>query len=255
MATAVARKKVTPRERMDIPEGNILNLQGLDRIQGFGDSMQISKMRGEIKIDEHRASEVRATTDEPSGGKIEHVGGGELITDVRTGQSQVYIQPLHQTGVLLNGIPSVSEEMGVVLGQRRYFFNAAMGRGEGGQWSPLVGAPAKHQWHVVDEQGRPQHPDIVKKVFDLLMRAAELYYRANYRDFVLAELAWFNNGILEFEEGAALVQQLKQSGKKPTKAQEQTIATFYKARFSGHIKSFREGEERIRDWLETNPGR
>lgn len=252
MATAVARKKSAARARMEVPPGNLLNLAGLEKVQGFGDDMQVPQMRGEVKIDESRPSQLQA---ERSGGVIEHVGGGELITDVRSGQSQVLIQPLHLGSALLNGVPSPSEEMGVVLGQRRYFFNVALGRGEGGQWAPLAGAPARHQWHVVDAEGRPQHPDVVKRVFDLLMRGVELYFRANYRDFVLAELAWFNNGILEFEEGAALVQELKRSGRKPSKAQEEQVALFYKARFSGHIKSFREGEEKILAWLESHPER
>ena len=98
---------------------------------------------------------------------------------------------------------------------------------------------------MVDEAGRSQHPDVVKRVFDLLLRAVELYYRSRYRDFVLAELAWFNNGIMDWEEMAGKVK----SGE--VSAEERS--TFYKVRFSGHMGSLREGESQVLAWLRDNP--
>ena len=241
--TKQASKRSGGRVKMVMPPGNILNLAGLEKIRGFGDNMEIPKMRGSVEIDgEAKASAVNATD-----AVAEHNDNTKLITGLGTGKSQVLIQPLYLSGALLNGLPSPSEEMGVVLpvGGQRYFFNVALLRGEQGHWSPMPGAPAQHQWHIVDAQGRAQHPDVVKKVFDLLLRAVELYYRRFYRDFVLAELAWFNNTILEYEAAAELV--------RLNKATPEVSSAFYAARFSGHMKTMREGEVQVLQWLKNHP--
>ena len=241
---AIATKKKS-RVRMGVPQGNILDLKGLDAIRGFGDDMSIPNMRGDIQIDQSYPSQVEAPGGPLPGAKIEHISGKSLLTDRGSGKSQVLVQPLFLNGVLLNGVPSPSEEMGVILGERRYFFNIALQRADGGTWSPMRGAPAQFGYHVIDASGVQQPPDIVKKVFELLLRAAELYYRSCYRDFVLAELAWFNNSILEYEESAEKVR-LKQ-------ASDEESSSFYLARFSGKMKTIREGEARLLDWLEQHP--
>lgn len=245
MGTATAKRQ---RQRLEVPPGQIVNLHGMDRIQGYGDSMQIRGMRGDIALDAERQSVLQA-----GGAQVGAARPDKLLTGAGSGVSQVLIQPLHLQVALLNGLPSPTEEMGVVLDGRRYFFNAAMRRGEGGQWAPQRGAPPKNQWYVIDDQGNAQHPDIVKQVFDLLLKAVELYYRARYRDFVLAELAWYNNSIMDYEEAGALATKLKQSGKKPTREQEEQVKEFYAARFSGKVGTMREAEARVLAWLEQHP--
>lgn len=118
---------VKSRVRLEVPQGHIVDLAGLDRVRGFGDDMQIPKMRGELRLDSVRESAVGGVEVVSSG------GSGGLLTGVGSGKSQVLVQPLYLGGALLNGLASPSEEMGVVLEGRRYFFNVALGR-VGGQW-------------------------------------------------------------------------------------------------------------------------
>lgn len=265
MASTATRRQT--RQYMDLPEGALVNLAGLEKIQGFGDKMQVPGMRGNIALETRPYSEGRPLQAQTvvSAGEtaIEHVPADKARSGAKkapskalpklgvgSGGNQVFIQPLHLTTVKLNGLPSETEEMGVVIQGQRYFFNAVLSRREDGTWAPTPGAPPQAQWYVINGDGVSQPPDVVKLVFDQLLRAAELYYRAKYRDFVLAELAWFNNTILEFEEGSALATKLK--GKKPTAAQKQLLTEFYAARFSGKMAAMRAGEQQLLAWLDKN---
>ena len=228
---------------MELPFGQILNLKGIEKITGFGDDMNIRNMSGNIEIDAKLGRKddcVRATGDTTS-----ERAKAPLLVEVGKGESQVYIQPLRFDGALLIGRPSQFEEMGVVLDNKRLFFETALSRGENGIWSPIKGAPAVNQWFAVDKAGVPQAPAVTQRIFDLLFRAAELYYRANYRDFVLAELAWLNNFILDYTEGAEKV--------RLDTATEEERAGFYRIRFSGAAGAVREAEVKILNWLDVNP--
>lgn len=238
--TLLKTKKIKTRQPMEMPTGILLDLYGIEQ-QNRASNPQSYKTEL-TKVEQPSPGSSR----EP--GRFEHVRA-ESQEKVRTGfgdgHSRVYLQPMHLKGLQLNGLPSTTHDMGVVLHNQRYFFNAMMSRDENGTWLPTKNAPPKNSWYVVNEQGVAQPPDVVKSVFDLLFLAAELYYRSNYRDFVLAELAWYNNGIAEFEEMSREVA--------TGKATDEEKKVFYSVRFSGNVGAMREAESKILEWLEENP--
>lgn len=215
-----ARRVMTP------PAGAVINLQGLEHVTGFGDKMIAQGRRGQIGLQQTAgtsSSEAPATS-----------------SSARTDSSCVLARPICLGGVRLTGLPD--EGTGVVVGGVRYGFDTVLLReGDTGLWSPFTGAPAVNQWYATDPEGRPAPPATVQQVFEPLLKVAELYYRSNYLDFVLAELVWYNNGIAVFEQLARLVT--------TKEANDQQAKAFYAARFSGNVAAMREAEQKILDWL------
>lgn len=239
--TKAARKTRKPaRAFMEMPAGAYIDLDGLKNITGYGDDMVMRGYSGDLGVSarEQQLSVVGGDTS-----RLEHVSG-EALVGVGSGVSQVLVKPIGVGLAVLCGLPSVSEEMGVVVGGSRYFFNSMLRRGERGVWSPLAGAPASFGYYVVDKDGVGQPPDVVKVVFDMLFRAVELYYRSNERMFVMAELAWYNNTILEYEGAAEAV--------RVGRASDQMSSDFYRARFSGKVGAMRKAEEKLLEWLAQN---
>jgi len=242
MGTAV---KKSGRRRMLAPAGGMIRLAGLERDAAWNEALWL--VPGEHPQVRHVQG---------GGGGIalaEAITRGEVVPaelDPRGLDGFLLVTPTHLGGVIVNGVGSEDQThpIGVTIDGEFFALNTCMSRNhDDGSWKPGPPTPQPLQYFVANARtGRAEGPALVKRVFDVVERAVELYYQAYYRDFVLAELVQVNNFLLKWEQD----NELMRSGKRGHK---QAAERVYKLRFSGNIAAMKAHEQALLDHLQRHP--